>query len=434
MCIKEIINTPRIILLLLAMLIMAAGCIKSSDSLIPASTSLTFDKGNLKKALEGVDSLRLFYQALSRAGYAGMLETNNSYTLFAPGNTAMQAAGLNAEKIRQLSPDSLRKIVSYHMLSGGYDDNAFQALLITSFMPTLKIDTVLVPTQKFITQTAYLSIQKGDQLYINSYAVAGNTPPVMASNGFIYPVGRVMNTAPVDERKTMWDVIQTDPELSMYRDAVILLDSIKESDAYFDGILFFTVISPPVDVPLLSERKTNPANGTSNNKSIPTVFAPTNQAFNDAGFHSIDDLRAFAYRYPFGVTVTANDDYSEVMFTYRFSSLDTLLARSILTHGDGDGALRYPARMLYGDLVKGKINNGVFNRMARATYERLASYVKYPFDLYFTAQNGIAYVQWRNNPEKIMIPKDADPLHPVNNYNLDNGVMYKVGKLFYPFN
>lgn len=434
MYLKDIINKRAAIILCITLTIMATGCIKPSDSLIQPSTSLKFDKGNLKKAIEGVDSLGLFYQALSRAGYAGMLETNNMYTLFAPGNRAMESAGLTADKIRQLSPDSLRKIVGYHILPGTYDNAAFEGLPVASFMPTLKIDTILVPQQRFIVKTAYLSVQKGDELYLNSYAVAGNTPPVSCSNGFIYPVGKLISSAPVDESKTIWDVIQTDPELSMYRDAIILLDSIKKSEAYFDGNLFFDILSPPVDIPLFSNRKTNPVDGSIYSIATPAVLAPTNQAFHDAGFHSIDDLRAFAYRYPFGVTSWASDDYSEVMLTFRFSSLDTLLAQNILPSAAGDVSSKYPVRILYSDLLKGKINNGIFNRMARSIYDGLASYIKYPYDLQFSASNGVAYVQWRSNSEKIMIPRDADPLKPVNNYNLDNGVIYKVGKLFYPFN
>lgn len=434
MYIKYTINTGRVIILWMVFLVLATGCIKSSDSLTQPSNSLKSDRGNLKKAIEGIDSLSLFSQALNKSGYADMLETNNLYTLFAPGNVAMQQAGLSADRILQLSPDSLRKIVSYHILSGAYDDNAFKSLMISFFLPTLKNDTVLVPQQKFIIKTAWLSIQKGDQLYINSYAVAGNTLPVMGANGFIYPIGKVITKAPVDESRTMWDVVETDPELSMYRDAVTLLDSIKGSDAYFDGVLFFDFLSPPLDQPLLSARKTNPVDGAIYQKSTPALFAPTNKAFHDAGFHSVDDLRAFAYRYPFGVNSRVNDDYTEIMFDYRFSSLDTLLGRNIMENVIGDYAAKYPVRILYADMLKGKINNGIFNRMSRATALVLLPYVKYPYDLQFSGSNGIAYVQWSSHQEKIMIPKDGDPGKPVNNYNLDNGVIYKVDKLFYPFN
>ncbi|MGO4291048.1 fasciclin domain-containing protein [Chitinophaga sp. RAB17] len=421
-------------ILWMVILILAAGCIKSSDSLIQPSASLKSERGNLTKAIAGIDSLSLFFQALNKSGYAAMLETNNMYTLFAPGNAAMQLAGLNADKIGQLSPDSLRKIVSYHILAGAYDEQAFESLMVSLFLPTLKNDTVLVPQQKFIIKTSWLSIQKGDQLYVNSYAVAGNTPPVTTANGFIYPIGKVIVKPPVDESRTMWDVVETDPELSMYRDAVILLDSIKRSDAYFDGTLFFDFLSPPLDQPLLSARKTNPVDGTIYQKTTPALLAPTNKAFHDAGFHSIDDLRTLAYRYPFGVTARINDDYTEIMFDYRFSSLDTLLGRNILESITGDYESKYPVRILYADMLKGKINNGIFNKMVRGTAVVLFPYMKYPYDLQFSGSNGIAYVQWSSHQEKIMIPLDADPWKPVNNYNLDNGVIYKVDKLFYPFN
>ncbi|MCW3466070.1 fasciclin domain-containing protein [Chitinophaga nivalis] len=431
---KNITHHITVIIACISLWAMSAGCLKSSDSLIRPSGSMESDKEHLLKILEKADSLSLFYQALQQTGYADMLATNRNFTLLVPGNKAMLAAGLSAAKMKQLPPDSLRKIVAGHMLPGAYDNNALEGLQITAFMPSMRMDTVLIPQQQFVINQAYLSIQKADQLYVNNDAVATNTPPVAAANGFIYPIGKVISFAPIDESKTLWDVIQTDPDLRMYRDAILLLDSIKKTDVYFDGTIFYDILSPPLDEDLLSARKTNPANGTINNRNIPVVFAPTNQAFYDAGFHTIDDLRRFAYRYPFGVESWANEDYTEVMFTYHFSSLDTLLAHNILTNGIGDGADRYPPRILYPDMLKGKINNGTFNKMTRLTAYSVSTYVKYPEDLQFSAANGIAYVQDRRQAAKIMIPKDTDPLKPVNNYNLDNGVLYKVGKLFYPFN
>ncbi|NSL85901.1 hypothetical protein ECE50_003600 [Chitinophaga sp. Mgbs1] len=417
----------------LAAMVLAAGCIKSSDSPLLPAPMPEYNQASLKQAITSMDTLNLFYQAIDKAGYSSQLAGNDVYTVFAPGNTAMQAAGLNAEKIRQLTPDSLRKLVGYHMLAGAYDDYSLRGLLLTSFVPTLREDTVLIPQQQFYVKKSWLSIQQSDQLYLNSCAVGGKIRPLACANGFIYPIGSVVNFAPVDESRTMWEVIENDPELSMYRDAVLLLDSIKQTDVYFEGTVFGSILTPPLDYPLLSERKTNPDNGTVNPRSTPAVFAPTNKAFHDAGFHSLDDLRALAYRYPFGVTGWANEDYTEVMITFRFSSLDTLLARNILVSGNGDAA-RYPLRILYSDLVKGTVNNGIFNRMTRVEGQSGSTYIRYPFDLQFSAANGVAYMQWRSNGDKIIIPKDDNPLKPVNNFNVDNGVIYKVDKLFYPFN
>lgn len=429
---KDSRSSSAFIFICLSLVALAAGCIKSSDSTIVPSHSKKFEKENLKKALVAIDTLSLFYQALERVGYSSMLETNNAFTLFPPGNAAMKAAGLDVAGLQTIAVDSLRKIIAYHIIPGALDNSAFERLPTTKFIQTFRNDTVQVPFQGFRIRNSWVSVQRNEQLYVNGFAF--NSAPVETANGYIYPINVFLKDPPVDERLTVWELIETDPELSMYRDAIILLDSIKESDAYFEPDVYGMLIPPPSDIPILATRKSNAGNNTFISRAIPTVLAPTNQAFYDAGFHSIDDLREFAYRYPFGIKAWASDDYSEITVTYRFSSLDTLLTQNFLVYGGGEADARYPARVLYPDMLKGQINNGTFNRVVRGTYEGIGTYVKYAFDLQFSGEHGTAYVKWGPGSNKVMIPKDQDPMNPVNNFNLDNGVLFKVGKLFYPFN
>lgn len=419
--------------LLFLILMAGQGCIKSSDSGIGHSDPLKFEGGNLKTALELIDSLSLFRQALDRIGFTPRLESNNAYTIFAPGNEAMKAAGLDATGMQSISIDSLRKIITYHILPGAIDNLALNNLPITKFLQTLRSDTIRVPFEGARVKDSWIGVQKSDKLYLNGYSF-NNQPPGAAANGYIYPIGRFLDNEFIDESRTLWDVVQSEPDLSLFREAIRLLDSIKESDSYLEQEFFWFPLPPPSDIPVMSTRKWDPIRNRSNLQAMPMILAPVNQAFHDAGFHSIDDLRAFALRYPCGVKAHVSEDWNEIEMEFRYTSLDTLLAMNVMVHaGMSDAALRYPSRILYSDLVSGRLNNGIFNRMARGTGGGFGWYTISPYNLNFSETNGIAQVQLYPGSQQAIIPKDSDPKHPVNNFNVENGVLYKVNKLFYPF-
>jgi uncharacterized surface protein with fasciclin (FAS1) repeats len=430
-----IINNRIFLSCLLFLLLMAGqGCIKKSDSAIGHSEPLKFEGGDLKKALASIDSLSLFRQALDRIGFSANLESNNAYTIFAPGNEAMKAAGLDAAGMQSISTDSLRKIIMYHILPGSIDNMALDNLPVSRFLQTLRLDTIQVPFQGSSVRESYMNVQKGDRLYLNGYAF-NNQPPVTASNGYVYPILKFLHNDFIDESRTLWDIVQSEPDLSMFRDAIQLLDSIKESESYLEQEVFWFILSPPSDIPLMSNRKWDPIRNRFNTQGMPLILAPVNQAFYDAGFHSIDDLRTFAFRYPFGVKAYVSPDWSELELKFKFSSLDTLLAMNVMAHGGmTDGTLRYPSRITYADLVKGRLNNGSFNKLVRSIADGFGAYTVSSHNLHFSETNGVAQVQLYPGSQPVSIPKDSDPKQPVNNFNVENGVLYKVNKLFYPFN
>lgn len=429
-----IINRISIPCLLFILLLAGQGCIKRSDSAIGSSEPLKFEGGHLKKALDAIDTLSLFRQALDRIGFSTQLESNNAFTLFAPGNEAMKAAGLDATGMQSIAVDSLRKIINYHILPGSIDNMALENLPISRFMQTLRADTIQIPFQGTSVKETYLNVQKGDRLYLNGYAFS-NQPPVKTTNGYIYPISRFLENDFVDESRTLWDVVQSEPDLSMFREAIQLLDSIKESEAYLEQEYLWFPMPPPSDIPVMSNRKWDPIRNRFNLQAMPMILAPVNQAFYDAGFHNIDDLRTFALRYPCGVKAWVSEDWNEIEIQFRYTSLDTLLAMNVMVHGGmTDATLRYPSRILYSDLVNGRLNNGMFNKMQRGAGGGFGWYTISPYNLNYSATNGIAQVQLYPGLQPIIIPKDSDPKHPVNNFNVENGVLYKVSKLFYPFN
>ncbi len=204
----------------------------------------------------------------------------------------MKAAGLDAAGMQSISTDSLRKIITYHILPGSIDNMALDNLPVSRFLQTLRLDTIQVPFQGSSVRESYMNVQKGDKLYLNGYAF-NNQAPLAASNGYVYPIGLFLHNDFIDESRTLWDIVQSEPDLSMFRDAIQLLDSIKESESYLEQEVFWFILSPPSDIPLMSNRKWDPIRNRFNIQGMPLILAPVNQAFYDAGFHSIDDLRTF---------------------------------------------------------------------------------------------------------------------------------------------
>ncbi|NML22616.1 hypothetical protein HHL16_17165 [Pseudoflavitalea sp. G-6-1-2] len=414
------------------LLLVATGCIKKSDSPIEKSDPLQFAEGNLKKELDKIDTLSLFRKALDRIGFTPRLESSNAFTIFAVGDKAMRAEGLDEAAIQSIRLDSLNKIISYHILPGALDNGALESLPITKFIQTLRKDTISIPFQGSKIQHTYMSVQRGDKQYVNGLAFELH-PQIVASNGYIYPIGKFIRELLIDESKTLWDIIVADPELSMFKESIELLDSIKQSSAYEEREVFGFDAYPDSDAPVLQARKYDPLTDKFTESVNTSVFAPTNQAFHDAGFYSIGDVRAFAFRTSYGVKFSMSDDGTQAYISFRFSSLDTLLARNVMYNKGMDGSMRYPSRIMYGDMIKGKLNNGILNRFLKLISGGFGTYVKTPSELQFSQENGIAYIQWYPGSPKIVVPKDSDPLKPVNNYSVDNGVLYKINKLFYPF-
>lgn len=410
------------------------GCLKPSDSPLQTSLPLHFNKNNLAKTIAAVDSLSLFYQAVQRLGYTSLFESTGNYTVMAPGNSAMQARGLNSSRINAMPADSLRKLIAYHILPGAYPDSSLKSLAFSQVIETLRADTAFIPGKGYTVTKSYLYVQQGDSLYLNDDAAGSNAAPIAASNGYIYPVRKVVDYILTDNSRTMWDVITTDPDLSLYLAAIRLQDSIRTCRSYEDTIYYLFILGMWPDSTMFAARKIRVADDYINYGKTPTLLAPTNKAFRDAGFNTVDDIRRFALRYPYGIQPWANDDFSQYKVGVLYTSLDTLLTQHLLFNRSiSDDAQRFPVRILYNDLVKGKVNNGIFNKRFRDLTAGFSLFLRYPWDLQFSQTDGVAFVQWHPNSPKVMIPHDPDPKRPLRNYVLENGVIYKIDRLFYPF-
>jgi uncharacterized surface protein with fasciclin (FAS1) repeats len=179
--------------------------------------------------------------AVVRAGLDDDLKAG-TLTVFAPTDAAFQAAGLTVATVNQTDAATLQSILQYHVVNG-------------------KQTAASLPTG---TNSAVTTLS-GGTIYVtkNNAAVSINgatvtTPDVAASNGVIHVVDKVL----MPPTGNLVQVAQADPKFSFLVAAVVRA----------------------------SEGSTNVAQVLSGNGPY-TVFAPTNQAFIDAGFSNEDAIR-----------------------------------------------------------------------------------------------------------------------------------------------
>lgn len=418
---KKLIPIKNLLVLFgLSFGMLMSGCLKPSDGEIQQPVSIPFNGQDIIKTLAGESSLTLFYQAFTRLSLASKITANTGYTIFAPTDSAMNAAGLDAAGINKLAIDSLQKLIMYHIVEGVFDDEALTNSVITKQVVTVKQDTVsdiygfrsVIKTQLFV---------KEDQvLYLNGVSVTKNKPAIKATNGYIYPVNGLITNIPL---RTLYDIIKSDPDLSLYNQALIIADSLRDagigqSDPSSEDV---TTFSNPITIA-----------STGWPTFLPTLLAPTNKAFNNAGFYSVNDIRNFALRSPTG--------FDAAYSVFNYSPVDSVLKHHVLYNVSvafGDPSTTFGIiRVFYNDLLNPAINNGVYNSYTGpgSNFFQTQFLLTYSVPLIFSNSNGVVYVQWNNDPTlpAVLLPHDVSPQHSVNNYIASNGALYKIDKLFYP--
>lgn len=419
---KKFININLILIFLgLSLAALFSGCLKKSDADIKPGASIPFKGLDVVKTLAGQSSLHLFYQAFNRLELATSVNGDKGYTIFAPTDSAMKAAGLDEAGINKLDIDSLRKLISYHIAIGALDDKALTNSVITTQITTLKQDPVKDPaTGTIYFQAPVLFVKESGALYFNGRPLTKSLATIQASNGYVYPISGLISSDL--SGPTLYDIIQADPDLSLYNQALTIQDSILAANYYF--------LAGPVQL------FSTPGSAYIKKGMYPTVLAPTNKAFNDAGFHNAEDIRKYANNTPY----IGFDPNTGV--TFYFSPIDSVLNHHILysplgdnSNGNSNGLGSYASRIYYYDLLNASINNDVYNTWGK-TLQGFSTYFSLNFKtpLILSATGQTAYVKWNSDPnaQPVIIPRDASLQHPVNNYVASNGALFKIDKLFYP--
>lgn len=188
-------------------------------------------------------NLSLLKTAVIRAGLAETLSANGTFTVFAPTNEAFASAGLGTEAaINAVPVETLKNILLYHLFSQRY--------------PAANIPTGTTELSTASNSKAYVT-KNTKGVYVNGAMVT--TADVNASNGVVHVINKVL----MPPAGNIVQVAQGNANLTFLVAAVVRA----------------------------SEGSTNVASVLSTTTGL-TVFAPTNQAFINAGFTSIASIQA----------------------------------------------------------------------------------------------------------------------------------------------
>ncbi len=169
----------------------------------------------------------LLKQAVVRAGLANALSTG-SLTVFAPDNAAFAASDIDSVDISLLTPEELTEILTYHVIP---------SKIMSSGVPTSNAVASLEGTNLYVSNNS-------NGVFVNGIKV--KTADISASNGVIHVISSVIEEVP----------------------------SASIAGLVSDNSDFTTLLAAVVKADLVSV-----FSGSGNY----TVFAPTNDAFADAG-------------------------------------------------------------------------------------------------------------------------------------------------------
>jgi uncharacterized surface protein with fasciclin (FAS1) repeats len=406
-------------LLIFVLLLGLASCEKTGALDYEKMQHPTADTAGDINSVLNKSPLTLFKQAAQRIRLDTLLQAASYFTVFAPVDSAMQAAGLDAGTINSLPIDSLKKLVLYHIVSGAYSDGSLTAALTSVEAHTLRQDISYDrATANANVYQQELFFKKTGLLYVNGEPVTGaNDTAFTATNGYIWPI-RSFLQAPT---QNIWQILQSRPELSMYLMACRIDDSIYEA---------YGMLNQPYANNQVAGDSTsftwmvydNQPNSYFYGRARPTVFAPTNAAFEAAGFHTYDDLATYAGLSEPGLGFDAN--FNAILYS---TPLDSVLK----THLILSPMNKFTNMSLYNDLsYNPDINNGVFNQLLFWQTGFYQSMTPIPTPaLQFSGSQGAVSIKWSTS-----LPADVLPADRSRHIMTMNGVIYEMDQLFYPHN
>ena len=198
---------------------------------------------NIKDEIATRADLTLLNLSLQKANLTSKFDSAGSFTIFAPTNDAFAVSNIDATLIGNLTSDQVRNIVLYHTFNSKYLDADIPS------GPNAKITTASGDSV-FVTKNS-------SGVYLNGVKV--QTTNLVLSNGVLQTVSKLL-MPPVGN---LVESIVADTTFTYLAAAVVRASEggVNVAAVLSDGIIY-------------------------------TVLAPTNQAFRDAGFATVNDINA----------------------------------------------------------------------------------------------------------------------------------------------
>ncbi|WP_422009346.1 fasciclin domain-containing protein [Roseivirga pacifica] len=169
-------TNSKLLCLLLALFVTISACDNDDDSpdTMPEPQTIT-------EIASANDDFSILVSALVKADLAGLLDSNGSFTVFAPTNDAFEKAGITS--LDNLSAADLRPILLNHVVSGKILSTDLQAG--DNYVSS---ENASGPNETKLS----LYINAGDNVVVNNNATV-TTPNLEASNGVIHVIDNVIS-------------------------------------------------------------------------------------------------------------------------------------------------------------------------------------------------------------------------------------------------
>ncbi|HWW41581.1 fasciclin domain-containing protein [Pedobacter sp.] len=245
----------------------------------------------LKEVLEA-SPYTLFKAAWKKSNMNSILEKKGSkaqFTLLVPTDAACVAGGLTQEFINQTPSELLDSILLYHTLIGAIDAKTLStrgentigvSLLSNPYLRVFGYENLYLTDVYAYRQ--YLNVF-GSDLYINNKK-RSSAVPTQAKNGMLWPIDQLLKKP----TKTIYEVLKEDGRFGMYIGIMEKTDELW--DEAMGGMVDRAKFKTGLSVYSYSDR--------SPNIRFTSIFAPTDEAFHQAGFKNIDDLMTLNSRAP----------------------------------------------------------------------------------------------------------------------------------------
>lgn len=238
----------------------------------------------LKEVLEA-SSNTLFKAAWNRSNMNSIISkrgNSSPITLLVPSDAAFIADGMTLAVINNTNPALLDSLLLYHTLSSGFNPKDLEgrgentvaiSLLENKDIRVKGYDNEFQTDPYFYRQ--YISVS-GNELLVNGKK-AGTSAATLTKNGTFWPVDHVLKRP----RKTMMQALQEDGRFGMYVEIMTKTDMLWE-----EAMMGFVERIPFSDGLTVGH----------NYLIFKSIFAPTDEAFHQAGFKNVEDLMALNRR------------------------------------------------------------------------------------------------------------------------------------------
>jgi uncharacterized surface protein with fasciclin (FAS1) repeats len=281
------------------------------EPIVYADSSLYFSEYMRKSP-----SYSFFWQAWQRSGIEKVLKAydpNYAFSVFMPDNSAMEAAGLNSEKIRSTPIGVLDSMMRLHIVPKKLYPEPLVAQLGNLELITLLSNLNYVEKIGYLDYAyryrQYLTIENG-AIYLNGQHSGLSSTIRIVKEASIFPINRVLKKPAKSTRQVLFEDGRFKMYLGIrrYNDSLYnALYGVEETYLYttpYENRYTMGVYTYPKSTPMLDFLSSvNYAFNTftnefDENNSIyhTTLLAPTDDAFKRAGFKDLDDLIALNER------------------------------------------------------------------------------------------------------------------------------------------